>query len=189
LIHKQTNLLFIHYTAMNRPQESEYAQSPYTSRYINLVTGNDVVGQLREGMNEVTVLFTSLTPEQLHYRYAPEKWSLLELLRHMVDTERIMSYRALCIARGEKQALPGFDENVYARHAATTIGSFADVLKEYQLIREANLLLFSSLNEEALSQTGNANGKDISARAILFVIAGHEQHHLQVIREKYLGNE
>lgn len=173
---------------MNRPQEKEYAQSPYTSRYINLVEGNDVLAQLRKGMNEVTVLFTSLTPEQLHYRYAPGKWSLLELLRHMVDTERVMSYRALCIARGEKQALPGFDENIYAQHAASTIGSFADVLKEYQLIREANLLLFNSLTDEALSQLGNANGKDISARAILFVIAGHERHHLNVIQEKYLGN-
>jgi hypothetical protein len=173
---------------MNRPQENEYAQSPYTSRYIHLVEGHDVIGQLRKGMNEVTVLFTSLTSEQLHYRYAPAKWSLLELLRHMIDTERVMSYRALCIARGEKQALPGFDENVYAQHAAKAIGSFADVLKEYQLIREANLLLFSSLTDEALSQMGNANGKDISARAILFVIAGHEQHHLNVIQEKYLNN-
>lgn len=174
---------------MNRPQEFEYAQSPYTSRYIGLVEGNDVLGQLRKGMNEVTVLFTSLTSEQLQYRYAPGKWSLLELLRHMVDTERVMSYRALCIARGEKQALPGFDENTYARQAAGTITSFADVLKEYQLIREANLLLFSSFTEETLYRLGNANGKDISARAILFIIAGHEQHHLHVIQEKYLSNE
>ena len=178
---------------MNRPQEHEYAQSPYTSRYINLVEGDDVIGQLRKGMNEVSVLFTSLTSEQLHYRYAPGKWSLLELLRHMVDTERVMSYRALCIARGEKQALPGFDENLYAQHAAFANNSFADVLKEYQLVREANLLLFNSFTEEALSQTGNANGKDISARAILFVMAGHEQHHINVIQEKYLpeimGNE
>lgn len=174
---------------MNRPHENEYAQSPYTSRYINLVEGSDVVAQLRKGMNEVSILFSSLTSEQLNYRYAPGKWSLLELLRHMIDTERVMSYRALCIARGEKQALPGFDENLYAQHAANAVGSFGNLLKEYQLIREANLLLFSSLNEGALSQIGNANGKDISVRAILFVLAGHEQHHLQVIREKYLSNE
>jgi hypothetical protein len=153
------------------------------------VEGTDVLAQLRKGMNEVSVLFSSLTPDQLNYRYAPGKWSLLELLRHMIDTERVMSYRALCIARGEKQALPGFDENLYARHAAEAVGPFGDLLKEYQLIREANLLLFSSLNEEALSQIGNANGKDITARAILFVLAGHEQHHLQVIREKYLDNK
>jgi hypothetical protein len=177
---------------MNRPQENEYIQSPYTSRYISLVEGNDVVGQLRKGMNEVTRLFSSASPEQLQYRYAPGKWSLLELLRHMVDTERVMSYRVLCIARGEKQALPGFDENTYADNAAQAMGTFADILKEYQLIREANVLLFSSLTEEALSQVGIANGKAISARAILFVLAGHEQHHLNVIREKYLptlGNE
>jgi hypothetical protein len=171
---------------MNRPEEEEYAQSPYTSRYIHLVEGNEVIGQLRKGMNEVTRLFSSLGPEQLHYRYAPGKWSLLELLRHMVDTERVMSYRVLCIARGEKQALPGFDENTYAEYAAQSMGTFADILKEYQLTREANILLFSSFTDEALSQVGIANGKAISARAILFVLAGHEQHHLNVIRENYL---
>jgi hypothetical protein len=174
---------------MNRPQESEYAQSPYTSRYINLVQGDDVLGQLRKGMNQVSTLYETLDPQQLHYRYAPGKWSLLELLRHMIDTERVMSYRALCIARGEQQALPGFDENVYAQNASGSMGSFTDILKEYQLIREANLLLFASFDEEALSRIGNANGKEISVRAILFVMAGHEQHHLHVIREKYLGNE
>jgi hypothetical protein len=134
-------------------------------------------------------LFSSLEPQQLNYRYAPGKWSLLELLRHMIDTERVMSYRALCIARGEQQALPGFDENLYAQNAAQSIGSFPDTLKEYQLIREANLLLFSTFNEESLSRIGNANGKEISARAILFVMAGHERHHLQVIGERYLVNE
>jgi hypothetical protein len=100
-----------------------------------------------------------------------------------------MSYRALCIARGEQLALPGFDENLYAQNAADSMGSFTDILKEYQLLREANLLLFASFNDEALLRIGNANGKEISARAILFVMAGHEQHHLHVIREKYLGNE
>jgi hypothetical protein len=174
---------------MNRPHENEYAQSPYTSRYVNLVAGEDVIGQLRKGMNEVSILFSSLTPQQLNYRYAPGKWSLLELLRHMIDTERVMSYRALCIARGEKQPLPGFDESLYAQYAADAIESFAELLKEYQLLREANILLFSSLNEKALSQMGNANGKNITARAVLFVLAGHEHHHLQVIREKYLNNE
>ncbi len=173
--------------SMNRPHPDEYAQSPYTSRYVELVDGNDVLSVLKNGMKEISTLYTSLTAEQLNYRYAPDKWSLLELLRHMIDTERIMSYRALCIARGEKQPLPGFDENQYASYANASVGHLADVLKEYQLIREANLLLFGSFNESVLSMTGNANGKDISVRAVLFVIAGHEKHHLQVIQQKYLN--
>lgn len=171
---------------MRRPVPEEYAQSPYTSRYINLVPGEDIIAALNKGAVEVQQLFSSLSDAQLHYSYAAGKWTLKELLAHMVDTERIMAYRALCIARGEKQPLPGFDEESYAMSGKYGKRSVADLLQEYGLLREANLLQFKNFDETMLDQVGNANGKDITARAILFIIAGHERHHLNIIRERYL---
>jgi len=173
---------------MHRPDPEEYAQSPYTSRYINLVSGDDVIAELSKGLMEVHELFSSLSDTQLDYSYAPGKWTLKELLAHMIDTERVMAYRALCIARGEKQALPGFNEESYAVAGQYTKRSIADLLQEYRLVRESNILLFKSFDEQMLSHMGNANGKNISARAVLFVIAGHERHHLNIIRERYLDN-
>lgn len=171
---------------MQRPQPEEYAQSAYTSRYINLIN-DDVFDELEKGLTTVQQLFLSLSETQLHYRYAPGKWSLHQMLGHMVDTERILSYRALCIARGEKQSLPGFDENMYAEAAQFERRSIQNILQEHRLVREANLLLFKGFDETMLSQMGNANGKSISARALLFIIAGHERHHLNIIHERYLN--
>jgi uncharacterized damage-inducible protein DinB len=172
---------------MQRPAPEEYGQSVYTSRYVNLVSGDDVLAELKRNFTEVHSLFASLSESQWNYRYAPGKWSLKELLAHMVDTERIMAYRALCIARGEKQALPGFDEEAYAANGNYNKRSPVELLQEYQLVREANLLQFKNFDETMLSQLGNANGKDITARAVLFVIAGHERHHLNIIQERYLS--
>jgi hypothetical protein len=135
---------------------------------------------------EMQRIFGALDEEKSGYRYAEGKWTLKELLGHMVDTERIMAYRVLCIARGEKQPLPGFDENAYALHAGYGDRPFADVLAEYRLVRGANLLLFRSLTEPMLRQVGTANGCPISARAMLYVLTGHEKHHLGIIRERYL---
>src|SRR4028118_751846 len=104
----------------------------------------------------------------------------------MGDAGRIMAYRVLCIARGEKQPLPGFDENAYAQFAKYGNRPFAEVLEEYRLVRRANLLLSGSLTDPMLRQVGNANSYAISARAMLYVLTGHESHHLSIIRERYL---
>ncbi|QHT65925.1 DinB family protein [Rhodocytophaga rosea] len=173
---------------MRKPTPEEYSQSVYTSRYVNLVTGDDVLAELKRGLTNMQTLFSSFSEDQWNYRYAPGKWTLKELLAHMIDTERIMAYRALCIARGEKQALPGFDEETYAANGNYGKRSSAELLQEYRLVREANLLQFATFDETMLSQLGNANGKDISARAVLFVIAGHERHHLNIIQERYLSS-
>jgi uncharacterized damage-inducible protein DinB len=154
-----------------------------------LVTSDDVITELGKSMEDVQKLFSSLSDTQLNFRYAPGKWTLKELLAHMIDTERILSYRALCIARGEKQSLPGFDENQYAEQAQYSRRSIKDLLREYRLVREANILMFSSFDEHMLSEMGTANGKSISARALLFIIAGHERHHLSIVKEKYLNSE
>jgi hypothetical protein len=172
---------------MQRPAPEEYAQSVYTSRYVNLVPGEDVLSELDKSAKEVQNLFASLPETQWDYRYAPGKWTLKELLAHMIDTERVMAYRALCIARGEKQPLPGFNEETYAANGNYDKRLPAELLQEYRLIREANLLQFKNLDETMLSQAGNANGNDITARAVLFVMAGHERHHLNIIQERYLS--
>ena len=173
---------------MRKPAPEEYAQSIYTSRYVNLVSGDDVLAELKRSFSEVQTLFSSLSAEQWNHRYAPGKWTLKELLAHMIDTERIMAYRALCIARGEKQALPGFDEETYAANGNYEKRLPAELLQEYRFVREANLLQFTTFDETMLSQLGNANGNNITARAVMFVIAGHERHHLNIIRERYLSS-
>ena len=172
---------------MSKPEPGEYAQSPYVSRYIEQVGDAPVLEVLARQLGEMQRIFGALDEEKSGYRYAAGKWTLKELLGHMVDTERIMAYRVLCMARGEKQPLPGFDENAYAELAAYGNRRFADVLEEYRLVRGANLLLFGSLTEPMLRQVGNANGYNISARAMLYVLTGHEAHHLGIIRERYLA--
>src|SRR5690349_11407940 len=120
---------------MQRPQPQEYAKSMFTSRYVDLVPSDDVLAELSKGLQEVQSLFTSLSESQLNYRYAPGKWTPKEILAHMIDTERILSYRALCIARGEKQPLPGFDEEAYAALANYGQRALTDLLQEHRLIR------------------------------------------------------
>ncbi len=171
---------------MNKPNQREYAQSPYVSRYIELVGDHPVLEVLANQLAEVQKVFRELGEEKSRFRYAEGKWSLKELLGHMVDTERIMAYRVLCIARGEKQPLPGFDENTYAQAAEYGNRPLMALLEECRLVRESNLLLFGSLTEPMLTQIGNANGKEISARALIYMVAGHEKHHLGIIRERYL---
>jgi hypothetical protein len=172
---------------MEKPQPFEYTQSPYVSRYINQLGETPVLETLTAQLEKVQLLFSGLGEEKSGYRYAEGKWSLKELLGHMVDTERIMAYRALCIARGEKQPLPGFDENAYAEAAGYSQRPLADLLQEHRLVREGNMLLFKSLTKTMLDQIGNANGAGLSARAIIHIIAGHEKHHLGIIRERYLS--
>ncbi len=156
------------------------------SRYIEQVDDRPVLEVLNGQLAEVQKLFQELGEEKSQFRYAEGKWSLKELLGHMVDTERIIAYRVLCIARGEKQPLPGFDENAYAEAAGYGNRPLSDLLQEYRLVRQANLLLFGSLTEPMLTQIGNANGKEISARALIYMVAGHEKHHLGIMQERYL---
>ena len=130
-------------------------------------------------------LFTSLSEEQKNFRYEVGKWSPHEMLGHLTDTERIFGFRALCIARGEKQSLPGFDENEYADAAKFSEVSFESLLNQYSLVRESSLALFTTFTDEVASQIGNANGNAVSAKALIWMIAGHEIHHLGILKDKY----
>jgi len=165
--------------------KNEYPDNKYFSYYTEQVENQNVIEVLTTQKKVVINLYKSLSEEQKSFRYDIGKWSPHEILGHLTDTERIFGFRALCIARGEKQSLPGFDENNYAEAAKFSEVSFESLLEQYRLVREGSIALFSTLSEKASSLIGFANGNPVSARALIFMIAGHELHHLKVLKEKY----
>ena len=170
---------------MQKPSGNEYPQNKYFSYYIEQVDNQNVIDTLTVNKDVVINLFKSLSEEQKNFRYEVGKWSPHEMLGHLTDTERVFGYRALCIARGEKRSLPSFDENEYADAAKFSEVSFVSLLNQYRLVREGSLALFSTFSDEVSSQIGNANGNAVSAKALIWMIAGHEIHHLKVLKEKY----
>lgn len=167
---------------MNRPQTQEYPT--WGETYISKVEG-DVIGILNAQAAEFPEFLRSVS-DKANHAYAPGKWTIKELFGHIIDTERILVFRLLSIARGEKAALPGFEEDDYVANAHFAEQDFGDMITEFELLRKANLFLFKSLKEEDLNRVGNANGLQISVRALVFIIAGHIVHHTQVIKERYL---
>ena len=170
---------------MQKPLKNEYPDNRYFSYYIEQVDNQNVIEGLTAQKEVVMNLYKSLSEEQKNFRYEIGKWSPHEILGHLTDTERIFGFRALCIARGEKQSLPGFDENEYAEAAKFSEVSFESLLEQYRLVREGSIALFNSFSDEASSQVGSANGSAVSARALVWMIAGHEIHHLKVLKDKY----
>ena len=167
-----------------RPQAGEHA--PYFSRYIDLVPEEDIIGTIEAQGRELTALLSPLGEEKAAFRYAPEKWSVKEVLGHLCDAERIFAYRLLSIARGETQPLPGFDENDYMRGANFDQRSFADLLDDFDASRRATLTLLRGLPDDAWTRSGTANDNKTSVRAIAYTLAGHARHHLGVLRSRYL---
>jgi uncharacterized damage-inducible protein DinB len=170
---------------MQKPTGNEYPQNKYFSYYIEQVDNQNVIETLTTNKDVVMNLYKSLSKEQKNFRYDVGKWSPHEILGHLTDTERIFGFRALCIARGEKQSLPGFDENEYNDAAKFSEISFESLLEQYRLVREGSIALFSSFSEEATSRIGSANGNAVSSRALIWMIAGHEIHHLKILKERY----
>lgn len=169
---------------MPRPANHEYA--PFYQTYIQKVQAEDLHMALAQH-SRASLAFWQNIPEQLaDYAYAPGKWTVKQLLNHLIDTERIFAYRALCIARGDQTPLPGYDENDYADAAKVDHRSLIDLAHEFQAVRSATLALFNSFGEQELSRTGNANGNAMSVNAIGFIIIGHALHHESVVRERYL---
>lgn len=167
-----------------RPPAEEYP--PYFETYISKVPEDDILAVFAAQDGELDAVFAALPPAAGHFRYAPGKWSLNTLLGHLVDTERIMAYRALCFARGEEGNLPSFDENVYADGANFEERTLADLLEELHLVRASNLFLFRHLAAGDWLKIGSANQRRTSVRALAFMMAGHLRHHLGIVRERYL---
>ncbi len=172
------------YHSMTAPLPDEYA--PYYQGYLDKVPEGRLMNILEEQMHIVLDLLLSMTDEQAEFRYAEGKWSIKEVIGHMIDTERIFATRALCFARGETTALPGYDENVYVDHADFAGRSRGSLSGEYEQLRKSHLFLFPTWNEEVQQRRGTADGKVMSVRAVPWIIAGHERHHLGVIHERYL---
>ncbi len=167
-----------------RPATSEHI--PYYSRYIELVSGNDVMSALKSQLGETITFLKRITDEKSLSRYEPGKWSVREVLGHMIDTERIFAYRALRIARGDGTPLAGFEQDDYIKGASFDKIAWSALIEEFELVRRANILMFSGLTEEAWKRSGVTNNAAITVRAIAWIIAGHELHHRKVIAEKYL---
>lgn len=169
-----------------RPLEGEYAD--HFKPYIQLVPEGDVLAYLEKQVDEVIALLGAITEEQGAYRYAEGKWSLKEVLGHVSDTERIMSYRLLRIARGDKTPLPGFDENDFISVANFDQYTVNELLQDFAAVRIATLSLVRKLDEEAWARVGTFSGNPGSARALAYIVAGHATHHLNIIKERYLNS-
>ncbi|PYX28931.1 MAG: DinB family protein [Acidobacteria bacterium] len=170
-------------TSFGRPQSDEY--SPYYERYISLVGSEDVIGLLERQAPETATLFKSAS-DKAEFRYAPGKWTVKEMLGHLNDTERIMTYRALRIARGDKTPIEGFEQDDYVRDGNFGQRTLADLIEEFADVRTATLALFRNLDAEAGLRRGIANKNEVSARALAYIIAGHELHHRRSLKAKYL---
>jgi uncharacterized damage-inducible protein DinB len=157
--------------------------------YVDLVpTDGRVLQHLSDNFKAVQQLVAKLSPAQLLHRYAPGKWTIKEVLVHMVDDERIYAYRAMCFARGEQQSLPGFEQDDYTANSGANKRSLESIMEEYEAVRHSTIALFSSFTGEALARWGNANGYKCTVRGLLYHLTGHELHHLKLINEKYLVN-
>ena len=170
---------------MNRPNETEYA--PDFQGYVDQVSENDIMHVLRGELDELDVLLGGVSAEKETYAYADGKWTIREMIGHLIDGERVFGYRALCIARGEKQNLPGFDQNDYMLTAPYNHIELEDLLSELRLVRLSNIAMFRSLDEEAWNRVGTANGNEITVRALAFIMGGHVRHHMNVLKERYLN--
>jgi uncharacterized damage-inducible protein DinB len=170
---------------IEKPEEGEYA--PYTISYIGLLPDDGLVLQhLEDNLNATTDLMLSLPEEKLLFRYAAGKWTIKEILQHLVDDERIYAYRALRFARNDETELPGFEQDDYALYSGANGRDIVDILKEFAAVRRATISLFEGFDRAALQRAGVADGKVMSVRAAAYHIAGHELRHLNIIRERYL---
>ena len=171
---------------MRTPLSTEYP--PYFETYIRLVKDKDILSTLTDQPTDVSAFISSIPPNKENYAYADKKWTIKQVIAHMIDTERIMAYRALRFARKDKTPLPGFDENSFVANTNLSNITLKELDEELKLVRAANVALFKHFDESILNETGNSNGQNLSVRALLFIIAGHTCHHLNVLRERYLGN-
>jgi uncharacterized damage-inducible protein DinB len=169
---------------IGRPSSGEYA--PHFAQYIDLVPDGDVLALLKRQVDETAGLVEPLADRDADFRYAEGKWSIKEVVGHVADTERIMVYRALCFARGEPAALPGFDEDEYVRRAKFASRPLPDLVAELRAIRAATLPFFAALDAEQLARRGTANSRPYSVRALAYIVTGHERHHARILAERYL---
>ena len=168
---------------MKRPQAEEFPL--FYKGYVDTVSEN-VLTELEQQMESFSALLRSISAEKASFAYAEGKWTIKELAGHVIDTERIMAYRALRIARNDATPLPGFDENDYVANAHFADRSLESLVDEFAALRKANMYLIRSLNAIEIDRSGISNEKPISVRALIFIMAGHVNHHIRILKERYL---
>ena len=166
-----------------RPNKNDYA--PYYEGYISLVEGNDIFKILVSQSIKTQEVLNSFPKAMGDFTYQPGKWTVKEVIGHLIDTERVMAYRAMCIARDEKQLLPGFDQDDYVKSGNFNKRDLFDLVYEFRLLRESNMLFEKGLDKEVLSKRGTANNKEVTVLALFYIIAGHEKHHMNILRDRY----
>ena len=172
---------------IQRPVPGEYA--PFHAGYVAMVPDGDVLAMLKTQHSETVRLLSRLGEPKSRHRYAPGKWSIREVIGHLIDAERVFTYRALTFARGDKTPLPGFDENMWAAASNADSRTLKSLLDELKALRAATLALFRGFNAEQLARIGIASGHPVSVRGLLYVTTGHERHHIKILRERYLGRK
>lgn len=171
---------------IEKPEPGEYPF--YACMYIDLLPDDGLLlKHLKDNLDMVKALVSSLPEEKWNYRYAPDKWTIKEVLVHIIDDERIYAYRALCFARNENTPLPGFEQDEYVLYSNANERSIGNIMEEYEAVRLATIALFNGFDQTALLRQGVANKNKATVRALGYHIAGHELHHINIIKEKYLG--
>jgi DinB superfamily len=166
-----------------RPSTQSYA--PFYETYVSLVQEDDLSDAFHRSTEEMLETLDSIPTEKADHAYAEGKWTVRQLLQHVIDTERVFSYRAVCVARGEQQPLPGFDENAYAAAADVSGRSLKDLKEELLTLRSSVVLMFKGFTPDMLQQVGTASGKPISTLALGYIIIGHIRHHFRILHERY----
>lgn len=160
----------------------------HLQRYISHIEEDDITEAYQKNSEKNIEFFQTISEQQSGYRYAADKWSIREVLQHVIDTERIFCYRALAFARGDKTSLPGFDENLYARNAHANDRTWQSLVQEYESVCGSTMSLINSFNDDDYSRPGIASSHSVSVLAMLFAIVGHASHHVHILKERYLKN-
>jgi hypothetical protein len=168
-----------------RPEPDEHA--PYVAKYAALVAEDDIFAALKDQSSGIAPVAAALTDEQALHRYAPDKWSIKEILEHVADTERVLAYRALRIARGDRTPLASFEHDDYVKIAGSDRRALKSLLDNLSAVRAATVALFESLTPEDWTRRGIASNHEISVRALAYFVAGHDRHHASILKRKYLA--
>jgi hypothetical protein len=166
----------------SRPESTEYV--PYFEKYVNLVPEGDILAHLEQQIGATVDLLRDVSEPVAETRHAPYTWSVKEVVGHLIDSERVFGFRALCFARADRNELPGFDENDYMRHVRFDARPLGDLVGEFELVRRSHIHFFRGLDGEAWQRSGIANGHPVSVRSLAYIIAGHERHHVAILRER-----
>lgn len=169
---------------MKRPETTEFAE--FYQTYIRLVVETDIVSALQDQLSELIGLFSQISDEYGRYAYADGKWTIKELLGHLIDGERVFSYRAFRISRADMTPLPGFDQEPYIKNANYDLFKISDLVEEFSHLRRSNILFFKGLDETGWGRIGTASGTPVSVRALAYIMVGHVRHHISILKERYL---